>query len=716
MKDKDLHRLLKRQIKKHLPADSDIPAEFLEAVNQAYQDFDADIKHTENILEISSQELFKANQDLKSNVSSITAEAEILSTRLSHIVNNIQEVVFQTDVNGCWTFLNKAWERITGYSIEESLGTSFTTMVFPDDKELSMQQLSDLVNGEEDTSRYTLRYITRSGQVRWTEAIVNLDIDNQDRLLGASGTLTDITSRYYAEEKLKQANLSLHQAQALTKLGSWEYGLKSVHGSYWSPQLFDLLDLPRGVMPHLSKMIESVVPEQQDELEQALDRVKEQVGDVELELKLKNGRWVSLRASRKEGSFIQGEVLTGSMLDITENKKAEKELIQSRELAERALAAKSEFLSNMSHEIRTPMNAVLGLTEILLKRKDHSESTRSNLELIEYSAENLLVIINDILDFSKIEAKKLTLEKINFNLQGVVQKLVHTWRPKAEHKNIQLINDWDEKVPLNVIGDPYRLNQVLLNLVSNAMKFTQEGFVKVSTKLIEKNDDQHLIEFAVQDSGIGISPEKVDQIFESFTQAYTDTTRNFGGTGLGLAITKSLVEMHKGQLRVESEIGKGSVFKFSIDYKAAKTAAIQRDSGKNKNGDGDLKGLQTLVVEDNKVNQILIKQVLKAWEVNMTLAENGQQAVEKSREKGFDIILMDLQMPVLNGFEATHKIRTNEDNLNNGTPILALTADAMPETRRLVEQSGFNGYITKPFKRDELYAEILRALNGFEEA
>ncbi len=711
METKDLHRLLRRQLRKHLPENKELPEDFIRAVDQAYKDFDKDVRHTENILELSSQELFKVNQELKSNVSSISAEAEALSKQLSHIVNNIQEVVFQTDINGCWTFLNQAWERITGYKVEESIGQSFTSMVFPEDKELSMHHLSELVNGNETTSRYNLRYITKSGQIRWTEAIVSLDLDEEGRLLGASGTLTDIHGRYLAEEQLRLASNNLNQAQELTKLGSWEYSLESNHEVYWSPQMYKLLRLPEEKAPRFKKLRNLLKPESEEKLLEVLNQLTQHGGEISLEIELKDERWMNLRASLKEDLHHEKKVLTGTLLDITERKNFERDLIQAKQTAERALAIKSDFLSNMSHEIRTPMNAILGLTEILLKRKDLSDSTRSNLELIQYSADNLLVIINDILDFSKIEAKKLKLEKINFNLHAVIDKLLHTWRLKAEHKNIALESEWDEKLPINVIGDPYRLNQILLNLISNAMKFTQEGYVKLKVQLLEQKGEMHQIEFIVQDTGIGISAEKLHQIFESFTQAYTDTTRNFGGTGLGLAITKSLVEMHGGKLSVESKVGAGSTFKFQIEYRLAKSAPKSSLLKATLENSKDLEGLRTLVVEDNKVNQMLIKQVLKSWGTEISLAENGQAAVEICNTQNFDVIFMDLQMPIKNGFVATHEIRSNRDCPNSGTPILALTADAMPETRRMVEQGGFNSYITKPFKRDELFEEVLKVLN-----
>lgn len=238
-----MHRLLRRQIRKFLP--KDLPEKdlslFLEAVDQAYKDFDADIRQAENTLELSSQELFKVNNELRQNVADKSEEARKLASRLQRIVDSVQEVIFQTDIDGKWTFLNSAWEKITGFSVEESLGTSFTKMVYPEDKEISMYHLADLVNGDEQTSRYTLRYVTKLGSIRWTEAMVSLDLDDEGRLLGASGTLTDITSRYQAEEQSRKLSENLTKAQSLAKIGSWEYPISLDKPGYWSRQTYAIL-------------------------------------------------------------------------------------------------------------------------------------------------------------------------------------------------------------------------------------------------------------------------------------------------------------------------------------------------------------------------------------------------------------------------------------------------------------------------------------------
>lgn len=715
MTDNNLHRLLRRQIRKYLPDSESVSDEFLDAVNQAYIDFDKDVRQAENILELSSQELFVANRELKKTIETKAAEADALSARLSRIVNNVQEVIFQTDINGCWTFLNAAWERITGYSVEESLGSTFTTMVYPDDKETSMYHLSELVNGTETTSRYNLRYITKSGEVRWTEAIVTLDLDAEGRLLGASGTLTDINARYVAEEKLRQASNNLNQAQALTKLGSFEHPLHAEGNSYWSPQMFRLLNRPGKNDPKLEDLFLTIDEPYRSELREAIQSLSKDKREVSMEVSVNKGiAWMMLRAEKQRGRLSKGEVVTGTILDITERKSFEKELIAAKLLAEQALAAKSEFLSNMSHEIRTPMNAIVGLTEILLQEDKLSTQVRRNLELIEYSADNLLVIINDILDYSKIEANKVELEHIPFQLPSLCEKLMATWKIKAQHKHVDLILEVDPAVPDQLMGDPYRLNQILLNLISNALKFTRKGAVGLYISVKSHQAEAYELLFEVRDTGIGISKEKLGSIFESFTQAYTDTTRNFGGTGLGLAISKRLVELQGGSIWVESKMGEGSSFFFTVKLSSSNEAPIN-DPELEADLSNGLNGIEILVAEDNRVNQMLIKQVCKNWNATIVLADDGEMAVEKSLAANYDVILMDLQMPKLNGFEAVKAIRSDANNRNNKTPILALTADAMPETKTYVTRNGFSGYITKPFKSEELLREITRCMDACRE-
>jgi PAS domain S-box-containing protein len=411
--------------------------------------------------------------------------------------------------------------------------------------------------------------------------------------------------------------------------------------------------------------------------------------------------------------IVSGAVVYGK--DITERKKVEWEILESKIEAERTAKAKSEFLSNMSHEIRTPMNAIIGLSELLLK-ENLNEKQLENLKSIKYSADNLLVIINDILDFSKIESGKIDFEQINFDLYSKIHEIRKTFMFKAEEKGIGLKVNIDERVPQFLSGDPFRLNQILLNLLSNAIKFTKEGHVGLNIQLIKENKASVSIEFSVSDTGIGIPKDKLAHVFESYTQAYTDITRRFGGTGLGLAITKQLVEMQGGVISLSSEVGKGTTFSIVMEIKKGEIelSGDVHDMVADLLEKRDFQGMAVLLVEDNPMNQFVANQVLELWNIKVDFADDGLQAVNLLKENDYALVLMDLQMPVMSGYEATEYIRDKTNKLRNPeVPIIALTADAFPETRKKVLESGMNDFVTKPLEQNDLYAKIkLHALKN----
>lgn len=393
--------------------------------------------------------------------------------------------------------------------------------------------------------------------------------------------------------------------------------------------------------------------------------------------------------------------------DITQEKNNELGLIEAKKEAEESASAKSQFLSNMSHEIRTPMNAIIGLTNVLLD-SELTELQRENLNVLNFSADNLLVIINDILDLSKIESGKLTFETIAFNPGRIIEQVAKTFSFQVKGKNVKIIGDVEESIPEQLVGDPYRLTQMLNNLVSNAVKFTEKGTVTISSEFVENiGDDQALIEFKVSDTGIGIPKDKLNSIFDSFTQAYTDTTRKFGGTGLGLAITKQLVEVQGGMINVDSELNKGTTFTFTIPFKIGSSAKLEALEN-NKIGEDALAGLNIAVAEDNKANQLVIRQVLSRWKINVILLDNGKEAVEYLEKETPDLLFMDLQMPEMNGFDAIEVIRDkNSKVLKHDLPVLALTADVFPETRDRIFTSGMNDYLLKPLDIEKLKDKLI---------
>jgi hypothetical protein len=415
---------------------------------------------------------------------------------------------------------------------------------------------------------------------------------------------------------------------------------------------------------------------------------------------------------------VKGEV-TGVAIysqDVTESKKIEQDLLQAKNDAIAAAQAKSEFLSNMSHEIRTPMNAIIGLTELLLE-ESFEGTNLENLKSIKYSADNLLVIINDILDFSKIEAGKVTFENIDFDIRHRMSELRKTFEHRTKEKGLDFVIKIQDDIPAALKGDPYRLNQILFNLVGNAIKFTSEGFIKVGVKILKQTSENVLIEFNIRDSGIGIPESQQSNIFESFTQANTDTTRKYGGTGLGLAITKNLVQLQGGTISIDSEVGVGTSFIVTINY--ATGIAQNLDENNTKNAVlSDLSSLNILLVEDNIMNQFVAKQFFKKWNNELIIANHGAEAITILRERDdMDIVLMDLQMPEMSGFQAAEIIRASNSVVkNSGIPIIALSADAFLETPRKVIDAGMNDYVTKPFKPEELYNKIVKYTQTTKEA
>ncbi|MEI6347864.1 MAG: response regulator [Bacteroidota bacterium] len=405
---------------------------------------------------------------------------------------------------------------------------------------------------------------------------------------------------------------------------------------------------------------------------------------------------------RKLNETLEQKVIERtSQLEIINN-----ELEKAKDKAESAVKSKQQFLSNMSHEIRTPMNAIIGFTKVVLKT-DLSAKQKEYLTAIKISGDALILLINDILDLAKVDAGKMTFEQTPFKMALSISSMLHLFEEKIQEKNIELVKEYDKNIPDVLVGDPVHLRQIILNLVSNAIKFTTKGKITVSVRLLREDETKACIEFTITDTGIGIAENKISTIFENFQQASSGTSRLFGGTGLGLAIVKQLTELQGGTIRVKSKIGKGSTFSFRLSFLKTKDEVnpnSYREETEIAQLDTEIKNIKVLVVEDMALNQLLIKTILDDFGFERDVASNGKIAIEKLQRKSYDLILMDLQMPEMNGFEATDYIR---NTMNSNIPIIALTADVTTVDLAKCKAIGMNDYIAKPIDERLLYRKII---------
>ncbi|MET3125955.1 signal transduction histidine kinase [Arcicella rosea] len=391
-------------------------------------------------------------------------------------------------------------------------------------------------------------------------------------------------------------------------------------------------------------------------------------------------------------------------VQIDNRKQLETDLRKSKELAEAATQAKSEFLSMMSHEIRTPLNAIVGLT-YLMQQEEVSESLAENLKILQFSTNNLHVLINDILDFSKIEAGKVELERVPFDIKQLVSNIKKANQIKAEEKGNKVRLMIDDDVPNVLLGDALRLGQIITNLISNAVKFTKDGSITIELSQRHRTATHVTIDVSVTDTGIGIPLEKQAMIFDKFTQANSETTRQFGGTGLGLVITRSLLQLHNSDIHLESEEGKGSTFYFTLDLEIGTELRTKVNEAHTELlNENTLKGVKVLLVEDYPMNIKVATKFLERWQIVIDVAENGQIALDKYEKGKYDLILMDIQMPVLDGYSATARIRETDTD----TPIIALTASATLNNQDRAFLVGMNDYVTKPFNPNELFQKIAK--------
>lgn len=619
-------------------------------------------------------------------------------------------------------FYSAQWIEMLGHR-EGEIGNSFSeweSRIHPDDLAGWQKALAEYFAGQTDL--FTIEYRLRCADGYWKWILTRGKIINRsvsDIPLRIIGTNTDLTHDREMEIDLRRALKRVDLATQAGGVGIWEWNV-ATNKLLWDEQMFRLYGKPK----------EEFTGEVSD-WERALHREDRQraVAEIAAALRGENEFDTRFRILRPDGEvrYIRGRafversvegdpvLMTGTNWDITDSMNDRARLAELAKQAGEASEAKSVFLAKMSHEIRTPMNGVIGITHLLLDSIESTGEQREYAKLILESAESLQALLNDALDLSKVEAGKMELEEIPFDFHEWFESALAMSAAKAAQSGLLFQTNIRPEVPEHVVGDPVRLRQVLLNLTSNALKFTPEGSIRVEVGVIGHTDGEVLLEFSVADSGIGIKAEDQARLFEPFTQAENSTTRQFGGTGLGLAICRKITELFGGEISLSSEWGKGATFLFTVRLKVAegkmKSESKPAHRGLSSFIDPRLAGEKSvLVVEDNAVNRVLVTKMLGRFGFRSDEVTNGLEAVEAARRKHYDVILMDVEMPVLDGRDATRLIRESSDWLTPcDVPILALTANARREDRDQCLAVGMSEYLTKPLAPGDLAAALVRA-------
>ncbi|HSF39175.1 MAG TPA: ATP-binding protein [Thermoanaerobaculia bacterium] len=429
------------------------------------------------------------------------------------------------------------------------------------------------------------------------------------------------------------------------------------------------------------------------------------VRELALDLVCADGRRLPVLINsvlRKDGDG-QPRLVRTTIFNATDRKEYERELVRERQRAEQAAQTKSDFLAMISHDIRTPLNAIVGVSH-LLGRTELSPQQEKLVRILGSSSESLLQLVNQILDFGKIEAGKMSVEERPVDLRLLVREIADRFQLKAQEKGLALRVHVDERVPPGVVGDPVKLDQVLTNLIGNALKFTSEGSVTLALEVRATEPETASIEFRVSDTGIGVAPDRLEHIFDDFTQANYDIGLKYGGTGLGLSISRKLVEMHGSRILVESELGRGTTFSFELRFKTVKDAVAPGAAEVA----SELQGLKVLVADDNEVNVFVLTGLLRDWGVDFDVVCNGRQAVEHVRARDYDMVLLDLRMPELDGYAAAREIRSLPGERFAKLPIFAVSASTRMGLQHEIDAAGFNEFVGKPISPDILLGKMRR--------
>lgn len=672
-------------------------------------------------------QFFAMEEDITESIQA-KKELEQVATRLSTVLTNLKTGILLEDENRKIIITNQEFcnifkirispDALIGYDCTETAEQS--KKLFKDSDKF-VKRINDLLKEKKDALNEMV--FMADGRVLVRDYI---PIIENAKYMGHLWKYEDITQKYLTTELIKMNEEKYRGILENMELGLLEVDndgiIVNANKSFCSISGYSLTELigkdPLKLLVDNKKQEARIVSKTQK-------RKSGTISVYETSILNKNGNTINLLISGGP-VFNNNKEVVGSIgihLDISDRKKLESELVLAKNKAEESSKAKQFFLANMSHEIRTPLNAIIGLSSFMLM-KNPSEEIRENLNILNFSANNLLALITDILDLSKIEAGKLDLVSSDFDLHQLIKGVYHTFLVKCDEKSIKLEYSIGKKVPQNVIGDSLRLTQVLNNLVSNAIKFTDKGGVELKVSALAFNGNTVQLLFEVKDTGIGISKKQKDVIFNEFVQADNKMTNHYGGTGLGLTISKYLIEMQGGSVGLKSKVNKGSNFFFKQHYELSFSAIDKQEVADVSNNDHSLLGKHILVVEDNVVNQRVVVSYLHHWGAETAIANNGKEAIELFNSRSFDLLIIDLYMPIMDGFETILKIRSIEgfDIISNSkkfktpVPIVALTASAELSVVNKAIKCGADSCITKPFNATQMLSKLSELINLNQES
>lgn len=630
-------------------------------------------------------------------------QALINEQKYKNIIDESGAIIFTTDMDGRFTFVNEMASKVTGYNEAELLGKTYLDLVHPVWQKQLIEFYAQAIKKAEVQTQIKFPVNCKNGEIKWVEQTAVIVTQNGSPA-GFHCVTRDITESYQLEREKKY----LYQLfQSIMENSPQAIYIKSTEGRYIhvNKRFCELLGLSEMEITGKSddELFGSNMTLHYRNKELQVIRTKAP-SRMRQNFNSKNGvRNYSIELFPLFDHENELLGISGIASDITETVQNRKKLIAALKNAESAEKHTQSFLANMSHEIRTPLNSIIGLSYQLLK-SDMRTKEHSFVRTIHGASEHLLVLINDILDTSKIEAGKLTIEHTGFSFRELFELMVDLLRQKAEEKNIRILTEIDPELAERHIGDPHRLKQILINLLTNAVKFTPRGLIRILCKVEHDEDNEQYISISIIDTGIGIEQEYIDRIFTKFSQEDKSTTRNYGGTGLGMFITKSLVDLMGGSITVSSQKEIGTHIKINLCLPKEMVPVFQLPP-KNEIINKSLINLRVLVVDDNEMNRLVASTVLESYGIQVTEAVNGADALRVLKAQEMDLVLMDMQMPVMDGLEATMKIR---QDMGLKMPVIALTASTLNEERHRCHDAGMNDFILKPYKEEEMIAVIHR--------